>query len=271
MIFTYEAIGLARTPFVEKEQAPRQAQLAKGIEGRLELFPKTGMADAVLDLEGWERLIVLFHFHRDAGFRPKVQPPRSSVKRGVLATRSPHRPNPIGLSVVRLVRASGLTLHVQDLDLLDETPLLDIKPYVPYADAFPGSRTGWLQQEDVTGADGGPASFHPERPVDPVRDYEVAFAARATRAVEWLAARGVDLDAPLRRTLALGPKPHAYRRIRADGDAFVLAHKDWRARFELRGDRGIEVIRIFSGYRPKDRAADPSLGLHRDFAETFGE
>ena len=133
----FEPIGVVHSPFREKREAPRQGTANGSAEGTIELFSSSGMEHAVCDLEGFERLFLLFHFHEAKHFRPKVQPPRSSVRRGVLATRSPHRPNPIGLTVVRLWRVEGLRLHVGDLDVIDGTPVLDIKPYVPYADAFP--------------------------------------------------------------------------------------------------------------------------------------
>ena len=92
-----------------------------------------------------ERLWVLSHLHLNTGWNAKVMPPRGErKKRGLFATRSPHRPNNIGLTAVRLVGVEGFTLHVEEIDLLDGTPVLDIKPYVPYADAFPGAHAGWI-------------------------------------------------------------------------------------------------------------------------------
>jgi tRNA-Thr(GGU) m(6)t(6)A37 methyltransferase TsaA len=95
-----------------------------------------------------------------------VQPPRGPKgKRGVLATRSPHRPNAIGLSAVELVAVEGRTLHLRGVDLLDGTPVLDVKPYVPYADAFPGARAGWIDAVDAaTGAHSAPGPKKPRRP-----------------------------------------------------------------------------------------------------------
>jgi len=104
----------------------------------------------IRDLQGFDRLWLIFAFHRSEGWKTTVKPPRGGPKRGVLATRSPHRPNAIGLSAVELVGIEGRTLHLRGVDLLDGTPVLDIKPYVPYADAFPEARAGWIDELDET-------------------------------------------------------------------------------------------------------------------------
>jgi tRNA (adenine37-N6)-methyltransferase len=252
---TYTPIGLARTPFKYKEEAPRQGTAQGSAEGALELFPRTGIDDALDDLEGWERLIVLFHFDRAESFRPKVMPPRSTVKRGVLSTRSPHRPNPIGLTVVRLLRREGLWLYIADVDILDASPILDIKPYVPYADAFPNSKTGWLGDEGKTREQG--------ESTDPVRSYPVVVEARAERQLAWLESQGVEIRIAVERILALGPKPHAYRRIRKEDDGtLTLAYKAWRIRFRSEHDV-MRVLAVRSGYKAKQLALDESLALHR--------
>ncbi len=178
------------------------------------------------------------------------------MRRGVLATRSPHRPNPIGLSVVRLLGVDGLVLRVGDIDMIDGTPVLDVKPYVPYADAFPTARAGWLEDEA--------RRANASAPVDPIAPFEVRFEADASRALEWLAARGMSLRDEIERALALGPEPHAYRRIRKKGDRSVVAIKDFRAEFTSRA-RVITVTRIFSGYSARELATT-APPLHRELA-----
>jgi tRNA (adenine37-N6)-methyltransferase len=184
------------------------------------------------------------------GWRPKVQPPRSEKKEGVFATRSPHRPNPIGLSCVRIDRVEGLVVHVRELDLLDGTPVLDLKPYVPYADARPDAKSGWLE------------------PRDPAATWHVTFAKSALAQLAWLEARGVALRPRIEAALALGPQPHAYRRIRRHGAGYRLALKEWRVEFAVDG-RTIAVRRISSGYRPRQLETDASLAIHRDFVAAF--
>jgi tRNA (adenine37-N6)-methyltransferase len=245
-------IGWVHSPFVEKVRAPRQSVTSVGAAGRIEVLPR--YEHALADLDGFERLWVLFWFDRARHAPSKVLPPRSAVKRGVFATRSPHRPNPIGLSAVRLEQIEGLSLFVRDLDMLDGTPVLDLKPYLPYADAFPDAKTGWLE------------------PGDPVLPWQVAFSEQAELQVRWLEERcDLDLRARICETLALGPAPHPYRRIRRLGDgALVLAVKDWRVRFCVT-DRLARVERIWSGYRPRQLAlgSDAAIVLHRAFVAEF--
>jgi tRNA-Thr(GGU) m(6)t(6)A37 methyltransferase TsaA len=150
-------IGVVRSPHKERHGTPRQAVLAadpalRPDEGAvLELFPEVLGEAAVRDLAGVEMIWVLAWMHLDQGWSDEVVPPGEDPRRpkSLLATRAPHRPNPIALSAVRLVRVDGLRLHVERCDLLDGTPILDVKPYVPYADAFPNARAGWLDGRDV--------------------------------------------------------------------------------------------------------------------------
>jgi tRNA-Thr(GGU) m(6)t(6)A37 methyltransferase TsaA len=141
---TFTPIGVVRTPFAEHAGMPIQTVAASGVRGTVELNP--AYADALADLDGFTHLHLLTHMHRTGGVSLRVTPYLDTVPRGVFATRSPRRPNPIGLSLVRLVRIDGSVLHVEELDLLDGTPLLDIKPYVPPFDDRAGARYGWFEQ-----------------------------------------------------------------------------------------------------------------------------
>ncbi|MEI8258110.1 MAG: tRNA (N6-threonylcarbamoyladenosine(37)-N6)-methyltransferase TrmO, partial [Deltaproteobacteria bacterium] len=141
---TLEPIGVIRTPHGDRASAPRQPYVAASVPGTIELFPGRGYERALDDLQGWEYIWVIFWFHLNKGWRPKVLPPRSKVRRGLFSTRTPHRPNPLGLSVLELVSVDRLTLNVRGVDLIDGTPILDIKPYVPWADALPNAGTGWF-------------------------------------------------------------------------------------------------------------------------------
>jgi tRNA-Thr(GGU) m(6)t(6)A37 methyltransferase TsaA len=168
--FAFQPIAYARSPYARRIDAPHQPTVTQGTEtGRsadaviafVEGFP----AEAFRDLAGFERIWLLFAFHRSEGWKPQVRPPRGGGKRGVLATRSPHRPNAIGLSAVELVAVEEHALRVRGMDLLDGTPILDIKPYVPYADAFPQSRAGWIDTIDATqGRHSAPGPRRPRRP-----------------------------------------------------------------------------------------------------------
>lgn len=144
--FTLTPIGWVASPYQRRFGTPQQASAVDSDrEAVLQLDPQRVPDTALRDLAGVERLWVLSWLHRSGTWGPLVRPPRGArVQRSLFATRSPDRPNPLGLSAVRLVRVEGVELHVRGIDLLDGTPILDIKPYVPYADAFPGSRAGWI-------------------------------------------------------------------------------------------------------------------------------
>ena len=159
---TLRPIGVVRSPYRERHGTPRQAVVVEGTlgeraqRGRIELFENHVPAKALLGLDGFDYVWVLVWLHLNKHWNPTVVPPRGPrVRRGVLATRAPHRPNHLGLSALKVVGVEGHVVHVEGLDLLDGTPVLDIKPYVPYADAFPNARSGWLDElaEDMTGPD----------------------------------------------------------------------------------------------------------------------
>lgn len=243
-------IGFVRSPFRERAEAPRQTAAARDVRGSIELLPGHDFEHALSDIETWPYLWVIFWFHLNEGWRPKVLPPRSDRRRGLFSTRSPYRPNPLGLSVVKLEGVNGLVLSVSGLDMLDGTPVLDLKPYVPYADALNDAEGGWL-----------------ERGLDPQPGFSVEIGAQAARELAYLRETwSIDLEAAIVRVLALGPQQHPYRRIRRDGDSMILAVKDFRARFRVEG-RSITVLAITSGYRPRELATNPApeLDAHRAF------
>ena len=148
MKIEFTPIGIIHSPFKALEGMPIQPAGAAGIKGTVEVFKEfhTGLND----LDGFSHIILLYHFHRSRGFNLHVVPFLDSTPRGLFATRAPKRPNPIGLSIVQLDRIDGGMLYIQNVDILDGTPLLDIKPYVPEFDAQANVRTGWLEKAKKT-------------------------------------------------------------------------------------------------------------------------
>jgi tRNA-Thr(GGU) m(6)t(6)A37 methyltransferase TsaA len=144
------AIGLIHTPFQRSKGTPIQSAVAGGAQGIVEVFPE--FAAGLRDVEGFERLWLVYLLHRAAGPNLIVRPYLDTQEHGVFSTRSPARPNHIGISVVRLAGVEQNRLRVTDVDMLDGTPLLDIKPYVPSFDSFEGSRAGWYQGKSSRGA-----------------------------------------------------------------------------------------------------------------------
>jgi tRNA (adenine37-N6)-methyltransferase len=144
---TFTPIGVVRSPFTQQQGTPIQPACADGAAGSLEVEPQ--YAAALTDLEGFERIWIIYHLDRAGPYRPMVVPYRDDKEHGLFATRSPSRPNAIGISVVRLTSIRGTRVDVEGLDVLDGTPLLDIKPYVPEFDAFASSRSGWFETSRV--------------------------------------------------------------------------------------------------------------------------
>jgi tRNA-Thr(GGU) m(6)t(6)A37 methyltransferase TsaA len=140
----YRPIGIIRTPFPDAEGMPIQATAAVGLPGRIEL--EAEFLEGLADLDGFSHLILVYHLHRVSAARLTVTPFLDDRPHGIFATRSPARPNPIGLSTVRLVAITGSTLEVEDVDMVDGTPLLDIKPYVPAFDERHDVRIGWFTE-----------------------------------------------------------------------------------------------------------------------------
>jgi tRNA-Thr(GGU) m(6)t(6)A37 methyltransferase TsaA len=265
-------IGVIHTPFADKASAPRQPTVGQPAPGTIELFQGHNYHHGLEDLDSWRYIWVLFWFHLNSDWRPKVRPPRSNEKKGVFATRSPHRPNPIGLSVVELCSVEGHTLHVKGVDMVDGSPVLDLKPYVPYADNVPGN-AGWLAPEGCEPAQ--PGDFAPPRldGTDPGPQWQALWSEAATAQVDWLERRtGVSLRASIEQRLSLG-HGHYYRRTWHDGEDLIMAYRSWRVRCSAR-DTTLTIKAIASGYSEHDlqhgprsavRWPEDAIEVHNDY------
>lgn len=240
--------------------APRQGVLAGDNLGCVTLCPGHGYGEGLRDLDGFSHLWLLFHFNRHREWRPLVRPPcHRERKVGVFASRSPYRPNGIGLSCVRLLRIDGEKVWVTGHDLLDGTPVLDIKPYILYADAHPEATSGWLQEEKP--------------------GYAVGLEALAEEQLRWLEARGAGcLRGFIMDKLRHEPLNRRRHRLQdePEGGAFRLCYRTWRARFSCSEPlRQVTVSGIVSGYAADQlRQAEDSYGdkeLHREFVRLWPE
>lgn len=144
----YTPIGTIYTPYDEREGMPIQPGGAAGVTGSVEIFAE--YAAGLKDLDGFSHIILLYSFHQSNGYKLEVIPFLDTRPHGVFATRAPKRPNSIGLSIVRLNRIEDRVLHIENIDVLNQTPLLDIKPYVPAFDVQSDVRTGWLENTQTT-------------------------------------------------------------------------------------------------------------------------
>jgi tRNA-Thr(GGU) m(6)t(6)A37 methyltransferase TsaA len=152
----FRQIGMIHSPFKSPEGTPIQPSGARGVEGKVEVFPD--YQEGLADLDGFSHIFLIYHFHLAKKKTLNVKPFLDDQTHGVFATRAPTRPNPIGLSVVKLIRIDKGNLYIEDIDVVDKTPLLDIKPYVPDFDVRAVTRIGWLESKSkrvtTTSADG---------------------------------------------------------------------------------------------------------------------
>ena len=251
--FRFKAIGVLVSGGGDyRQQAPRQGSLA-GRTGVIELFPGNNYETAAADLRGAEYIWLVYVFDRNSNWRPKVLPPLGDRRIGVFATRSPHRPNPIGLSAVRLLEVDGVKLHIAGHDLLNGTPILDIKPYLAEADAHPGAALPWRDR----------ISFVPRK---------LEFSERARRQLELLAELGApDLVRTAETQLALRePDARRQRLSELDDGRRVLAFRTWRLVFEMPEYSIVRVLDIRSGYGDdelREGAPDPygDKAIHRAY------
>lgn len=161
--FPVRFIGVIHSPHSSADKTPIQPTYATGIQGTAELHPE--YEEGLIDLDGFSHVWLIYLFDRAGEPRLTVKPFLEDVAHGVFATRAPCRPNPIGLSLVRLVRREGRVLHLEDVDILDGTPLLDIKPYVTRFDTREGARCGWQERvDDETARRRGRRGFRGETP-----------------------------------------------------------------------------------------------------------
>lgn len=239
-----EPIGFLRSGKRTKFALPHQPIGNDAERNVVELLPGKQFEQAVRDLEGFERIWLVSWFHRNRNWKPQVLPPRGKPqKRGVFATRSPHRPNPIGLTPVELLRVEKRRLVVGEVDLVDGTPILDIKPYLPANDSFPGSRAGWVDEL--------------EREQRAAPRFRVVVSALAEAQDAFLCeAWGIEVLQRAVRALAVDPTPHRTRRIRRVGEELLMSCGAWRVYFTVAGEV-VDVRRIEPGY-PHAYLVDPA-------------
>lgn len=260
--FVLKPVGYVRCAQKYRYEAPRQSVFADN-EGIIRLNPDSNFEQALRDLSGFDRLWVIYCFHLNRDWKPLVRPPVAGNKEkvSVFATRSPHRPNPIGLSCVELVKIDGLDVHIRNFDMLDNTPVFDLKPYIPAADAFPEARTGWLETVNA-------------------EPYKVVFSVTASAKATWiLNAYGLDLKKFCEVQLGHDPLNESRKRISAGGadGGFIIACRTWRICFKLdEPEKNADITDIKSGYAAEELALsspDPytDKAVHREFLLRFQE
>tara|TARA_B110001454_G_C12723226_1_gene435960 strand:- start:21732 stop:22514 length:783 start_codon:yes stop_codon:yes gene_type:complete len=229
----FKPIGYFRNSMDNPNEAPRQPN-PDLIEtaGYIELSSGQHFEDALRDLDGFTKIWVIFQFHKNDHWNPLVQPPRGSdKKRGVFATRSPHRPNPIGMSVLDLISIDGLKITTGPTDLLNGTPILDIKPYLPYVDAHPGEKIGWLEESSG-------------------EKYSVLWSLHAQNQLDFLENQGLtQLRGFALNQLEYDPTDPKKKRLYFVQDKILLAYRTWRVHIKVdKATKTVVIQSIQSGY-----------------------
>jgi tRNA (adenine37-N6)-methyltransferase len=232
-------IGVVRTPFKSKYAAPRQpASASEKSVGVITLNEHSNFEQALDDLAEFDYIWVIFWFHKNENWKPKVLPPHGGrTKRGLFSTRSPHRPNPIGLSLCKLIDIKGRTIRIENPDMLDGTPILDIKPYIPHAESHPGARAGWIDGSNEQSA--------------PL--YRVLFAADVKKVLQAMdPEERLEVESYLSGLLSRDPHPHVYRRIKKfNKTSSIVAVKRWRFLFVIEGT----TVRVYDAFKSKEKGS----------------
>lgn len=253
-------IGFFKSRYEKKYDAPRQVSVQEPSGGlsEIQLLPGNNFEQALQDLHDIEHLWVIFWFHQAQHWKPKILPPRGRAKRGVFATRAPHRPNPIGMSVVKNYGVRGLSLIISECDILDGTPVLDIKPYIARYDSVPDSFSGWLAEEQIP--------------------FRLILSERETEKLHFLTERGVLLYDQINNVLVFDPLPHPYRRIKRSNNSgdnlFIFAYRAWRVYYSINQQTKelslLGVMSAYAGLEEEVGAEDEELSLHYEFIARFG-
>ncbi len=229
-------IGYIHTGMRLKFEAPHQPKHESKERNIIRLIPQRSYDQALKDLDGFEYIWLIWWFNRNSSWKPRVLPPRGEgIKRGLFATRSPHRPNPIGITAVPLYSISKLELEIGASDLLDGTPILDIKPYLRKIDSFPQAAAGWVDQM--------------ESRLEAGASYKVKLLKEAEEQMQWLeSVWNLSFRERLLEILSRDPTPHRTRRITRFGkERFKIGCGAWRAIFTVER-QSVTIERIDRGY-----------------------
>jgi tRNA-Thr(GGU) m(6)t(6)A37 methyltransferase TsaA len=230
-------VGYLHSDLVYRYETPRQGVLAGGKISVIELIPNNNYEQAVKDLDGFERIWVLYQFHLNNNWKPLVNPPRHTRKKvGVFASRAPYRPNGIGMSCVKLEKVEGLKIFISESDILDGSPVIDIKPYLPYSDSFPNAATGWVKNgiENI---------------------FEVRFEPLAVTQCSWLKEiANINLMDFSRLQLEFNPTDSTRKRIsNEESGNYILAYRTWRIIYTVdETAMTVTIKEIRSGYNKEE-------------------
>ena len=250
-------IGVFKSEMKNPYDLPRQPDGSLTVSC-IELDPGQNFEQALDSLNQFDRIWVLYHFHHNSNWKPMTLPPRGTTgKVGVFSTRSPYRPNPIGLSCLRLLKIDGLKLWVEGADLMDQTPIIDIKPYLALHDSFPEASMGWLEG------------------VDSLR-WTILINTEAQSRLEWLSSKGEEkIKTFMLRQLEYDPTNSEKKRVHENEFHWTLAYRTWRIDFRISAEESktLEVFNVRSAYSTEDLTRSEDIyqdhELHREFLKKF--
>lgn len=252
---TFHPIGVLKSDQVEPYQASRQPD-GLSTTAVIKLNPGQNFEQALTDLNGCTHLWIIYVFHKNEHWKPLVQTPRSNRKIGVFATRAPYRPNPIGMSLVKLEKIEGLNIHIGPNDILNDTPILDIKPYHPESDVAEDAHIEWLESSLA-------------------EKMKITFSPLASEHLEFLEHQNSDLEqikSFIYRQLEYDPTNDKKKRVEFNQSYWVLAYRTWRIDFIVQDDT-VAILGIRSGYSDEelnstdDQYQDKTI--HRLFVKNF--
>lgn len=245
----FNPIGVFKSKQIEPYQAARQPdELSE--PGEIILNPKNNFEQALQNLTDCSHIWIIYYFHHNQNWKPLVQTPRSTNKIGVFATRAPYRPNPIGMTVVKLLGVDGLKIQVGPNDILDGTPILDIKPYHPESDLITDSHMEWLE-----------VASH--------QKFEIRFSPFAEEQLDFLETNGMlELKTFVLRQLEYDPTNKEKKRVKPNGSMFELSYRTWRVDFVVL-DLSISILSVRSGYSPEDLLSSDDQYQDKNLHEKF--
>ena len=251
-VINFHPIGTFHSEQQEPYQAARQPDELSA-EGYIQLEPQQQFEQALQDLEGCSHIWILFTFHKNQNWKPLVQTPRSDRKIGVFATRAPYRPNNIGMSVVELKKIEGLKIYVGPNDLLNESPILDIKPYHPESDRIEHAQIAWLAET--------------------AQPFDVHFSPLAVSQIDYLEDLGLkELRPFIHRQLEYDPTNKKKKRVEEKTGYWQLSYRTWRIDFVV-SDLTISILSIYSGYTDQElNSGEDTYGdfdIHKKFIKEF--
>ncbi|MDC0980389.1 tRNA (N6-threonylcarbamoyladenosine(37)-N6)-methyltransferase TrmO [Bdellovibrionales bacterium] len=251
---SFSPIGYIHVNETYPAEAPRQPIYSNSDGGYIELNPESEYEQALLGLNEFSHIWVIFQFHKNSNWKPLVQPPRSNVgKRGLFATRAPYRPNSLGLSAVEFTKISGRRVYFKNHDFLNGTPVFDIKPYIPLYDSLPEASMGWLEAQ---------------------QPYEILWEDHPSHHSCWLKERGLNLESVIHSQLSHDPSDSKRKRLtQIEKDSFELAFRTWRILYEVQDfEKKVTIRQIKSGYSQEELtdSLDPykDKELHRQFCNS---